>query len=289
MNETKRWGVLALAMAACVNETRADDDDDQAGARAVAPGLDLGVGGFGSGNGGSSAGGSSGGGAKGGSSCDDPFGGECGSCLETACCSELADCAAAPGCVDCLTGTGAPGCDQGAATAALLACALAACEEPCFARGITGIGTTVEECQGTGDIAGSIGGETPAVQSGFAGQVAGALNVFLYGRPFISAVNFPGNSGEYKVRLVFASPLGGAQYQGIMAVAKWDMAQAQWVDLATPSDTAIITLSTYDIVDPTGLMCNGVVAGQVEALFNASDLVVAAFEVPALTTAFPSQ
>lgn len=236
----------------------------------------------------SSAGGSSS--AEGGAGpqpdCEGYFVGDCGQCLEAHCCAEVAACGASPSCWSCVTGASSD-CAGEDDFEGLIGCATASCDEPCF-QAQPGVGTTVEECQGSGSIVGTIDGEQAIVHSGFGAQMEGALNVFLFGRTSVDALNFPGQPGEYKVRLLIGDPIGTAEYGGMMVVTKWSDTTQSWEDLSPVTDLVVVTITDFQVAEPEGLMCNGWLAGQAQAVFY-GDAVAVDFAVPLLTPDFPSQ
>jgi hypothetical protein len=159
--------------------------------------------------------------------------------------------------------------------------------------GFTGIGKTVAECQGKGSISGTVDGKQPAFSSGYGVYMQGAYNVFLYSRPYIDAANFPGQPGEYKMRLEIGQPIGpttpnipATQYSGTMFVGAWDSAQQKWVG----STTQVVTVDIADfaVYDATSLMCAGRIIGQVQGLFNSNEIAIATFAVPVIVPGFPS-
>ena len=57
--------------------------------------------------------------------------GLCGDCLEQECCPQVTACVAASGCIDCVTGNGPAGCENGFAASNLLSCAASSCSVEC--------------------------------------------------------------------------------------------------------------------------------------------------------------
>ncbi len=159
--------------------------------------------------------------------------------------------------------------------------------------GFTGIGTSVAECQGKGSISGTVDGKQPAFKSGYGVYMQGAYNVFLYSRSYIDAANFPGQPGEYKMRLEIGAPIGpttpnipATQYSGVMFVGSWDSAQQKWVG----STTQVVTIDIADFAtyDATNLMCAGRIIGQAQGLFNSTEIAIATFAVPVIVPGFPT-
>ena len=150
----------------------------------------------------------------------------------------------------------------------------------------TGVGTTVAECQGAGSASGTLAGQVPNLKSGFAAYMESAVNVFLFSRDFVATANFPGEPGEWKMRLMLTSSMGGDQYGASMFIGQWDATGQRWEGSTT--GTAVVTLADYTSVEATGLMCSGRTIGQAEGLFNANDYVIVTFAVPLLTASFPS-
>lgn len=149
-------------------------------------------------------------------------------------------------------------------------------------------GATVAQCQGTSSIVADFGGTKPVLKTGFAIYTQGHYEVYLYSRPLIDDYAYGGTAGEFKARLIIGGPTGTPnQYQGMFGVFRWDVAQAKWSNLATPTDVTLVDITNYQVVDPTGLMCNGRLRGGIQALFSSSNPVVAAFDVPILTVSFP--
>jgi len=150
--------------------------------------------------------------------------------------------------------------------------------------GFTGVGMTVAACQGKGTV--SVPGVT--MQSGFAARMAGQMNVFLYSRPTLSTMAYGGSAGEYKLRLLLGSPTGTPnQYQGQAGVSQWSAANGKWeTSVGGVADIVLVDIVEYNVVDPTGLMCNGKVRGVAQWLSGSTPYVIT-FEVPILTTSFP--
>jgi hypothetical protein len=149
----------------------------------------------------------------------------------------------------------------------------------------TGIGDSIDECQGQTSVSGSASGVTPTLHGGFSSIMDGATNVFGFSRAYIDNANFAPAAGEYKMRLMFTSSMGGSQYGGVMFIGQWDAATQRWNGPTT--DVVVIDLADYSGVDGTGLLCNGRVVGQAQGLFNSNEMVIVTFAVPALTPSFP--
>jgi hypothetical protein len=124
--------------------------------------------------------------------------------------------------------------------------------------------------------------------SGFAARMAGQMNVFLYSRPTLSTMAYGGSPGEYKLRLLIGSPTSTPnQYQGQTGVFEWSTANAKWeTKVGGVADIVLVDIVDYNVVDPTGLMCNGKLRGVAQWL-SGSIAYVITFEVPILTTSFP--
>ena len=148
-------------------------------------------------------------------------------------------------------------------------------------------GATLNDCQGRTSLAANFNGATPTVTSGFAIYAGGQHEVYAYSRATVTDYAYGGQSGETKVRLLLPLITGPGQYQGMMGVFSWDVAQGKWVNYATPTQTVIVTIASRNVVAPTGLMCNGWFVGRAEALFSPNNVVVLDFSVPLLTTSFP--
>lgn len=148
-------------------------------------------------------------------------------------------------------------------------------------------GATVAECQGQTTLAVDFNGAHPAVQSGFAIYSGGQHEVYAYSRATVTDYAYGGTAGETKIRLLLPRVTGPGQYQGMMGVFKWDAALGGWSNYATPTQTVVVTIAGYNVVMPTGLMCNGTFVGRAEALFSPNTVAVFDFAVPLLTPSFP--
>ena len=148
-------------------------------------------------------------------------------------------------------------------------------------------GATVSECQGQTTLAVDFNGAHPAVQSGFAIYSGGQHEVYAYSRATVTDYAYGGTAGETKIRLLLPRVTGPGQYQGMMGVFKWDAALGGWSNYATPTQTVVVTIAGYNVVMPTGLMCNGTFVGRAEALFSPNTVAVFDFAVPLLTPSFP--
>ncbi len=240
-----------------------------------------------SGSEGSDSGGVSSGG-PGDPACRDAFSGECGVCLAAACCAEVDTCVSDATCYDCATGA-EDQCGDVAGLDELFECATAECADPCELSGsTTGIGETVAQCQGTVVSAGEIAGAEPSFQSGFAGSQQGALNMWIYTRASVEEVNFTGDDGEWQIRVLLTADLGGNEYAATAVAATWDAESDAWSTVAS-DDAAVVVVDVFEGVDyEPGMMCNGHVAGQLQAVFTLPELFLANFDLPLLTTEFPS-
>lgn len=148
-------------------------------------------------------------------------------------------------------------------------------------------GATVDDCQGSTALAANFNGATPKVTSGFAIYAGGQNEVYAYSRATVTDYAYGGQAGETKVRLLLPHVTGPGQYQGMMGVFSWDVAQGKWVNYATPTQTVVVTIASVNVVAGTGLMCNGWYIGRAEALFSPNNVVVLDFSVPLLTPSFP--
>ena len=148
-------------------------------------------------------------------------------------------------------------------------------------------GTSVSQCQGKTGLALTVPGQTLELHSGFAIYASAHHEVYGYTRQSVTDYAYGGQSGETKLRLVLPLVTGPGKYQGLMGVSKWDTTQGKWVDVVTPSDVTTVTIADAEVITPTGLMCNGRLVGQADALFNSMYAGTFVFDVPLLTPTFP--
>lgn len=223
-----------------------------------------------------------------GPACGDAFSGECGVCLAASCCAEVDACVGDTTCYDCAIGA-EDQCDGVAGLDELFACAGTACADPCgLTGGGTGVGMTVAACQGEVSSSGETEGSEPGFRSGFAGTIDSALTLWIYTRASVEEVNFTGEDGEWQIRAVLTADLGGGEYAATAVAAVWDADLDAWSSVAA-DDAAVVVIDAFEGVEyEPGLMCMGHVAGELQAVFTLPELFLADFDLPVLTSEFPS-
>lgn len=147
-------------------------------------------------------------------------------------------------------------------------------------------GTTVDECQGQTGVATTLD-DAVATRSGIAVWSQGNLWILGYTRAYIDDYARGGKPSEYRVSLLVPNATHPGNYQGLLAIAQWN--GSSWTQLATPSEVTIVEIAEFEAIRPDGaMMCSGEVAGRADTQFSPNDYAVFAFDVPLLTTEFPS-
>jgi hypothetical protein len=169
----------------------------------------------------------------------------------------------------------------------------------------TGLGSTVQACNGNGLVA-QYGPDEPTqtwnVRTVWVfgnDPVSGRGNtIFGYTRPLIEHSTLPlkGTSGEMQVRLAINAPnptlTPGAQYQGMVAVSTWNAAEAKWTTVAgSMTGAALVFIDTFS-ADATawsdGHLCAGKITGRVESLVGGATRLDFRFAAPLLApSSFP--